>query len=275
MKNYQNLISLLYILARFAFRMLIIWFVSQIFFEVFTPDGKIGNFESSSHHSKGYAVQAQIGLSFSDTVIHYKNKFKSGTISKSDNFEEDDEFNKINANTSFQKTYQINNYDIWGYKYKRNSNKIATIEPQSFGSEISVIINPKEVFFKLILMLKTYLNLVFLIFVSYQFMQLFKKLKNKFNFDPIITTIIRRIGFSILILQVLKIVFSLITIYHITNIYYCHYIKSIQNSEFRFMNLNTILDFDLLVIFIGLSLLLLAKLLDYGYDIQQENDLTV
>lgn len=153
--------------------------------------------------------------------------------------------------------------------------KIATIEPQKFGSEIIVLVNPKEVFFKLILILKTYVNLVFLLFASYQFMQLFKQLKNLFIFDPMLTRIIRRIGFSILILQTLKIVFSLITIYHVTNIYYCHYISSVQNSEFRFMNFNVVLDYHLLVIFVGLSLLFLAKLLDYGNDIQQDNELTI
>lgn len=86
---------MLYILARFAFRISIILFVSQIIFEVFTPDGKIGSFSVGAHHSKGCPVQAQIQFNLGDSIIHYKNKFESGSISKAEIFEENDKFKKI------------------------------------------------------------------------------------------------------------------------------------------------------------------------------------
>jgi hypothetical protein len=199
----------------------------------------------------------------------------SGTISNTDDFEEKDEFNKIKTNTTFKKTYEVNKYKIWGFKNQRSTNKIVTIQPQNSTSEVSITVNPKGVFFKSILLLKTYLVRVLLLFICYQFMLLFRQLKNNFNFDPLLTKIIRRIGFAILTLQILQIIVSLFTMYHLTNIDYYHYVSTNPNFKFNFMRLDIVPEYDTIQIFIGLGLLLLAKLLDYGNALQQESDLTI
>lgn len=277
MKNNNKLTTALYIISRLSYRFAQLLILSIILFECFTQNGEIGNFSSSIHHSKGYPIKARIQLDIPDTLIIYKNKLlnSSGAISKSDYKEWIDDFNKIKKDKQLDKTYQINEFNIYKKGSKDVSKEINNLKVQTEDSEINLIINPKNLFFKSILILKNYLTLAVLLFVSYQCMYLFKQLKENFIFDKLLNRRIKNIGFSLIIFQIIKIFVSIITIQNLSSINYQHYIPSIDNTRFNFMHLYPVIDYNIQSLFLGLSLIVLSKLLSYGYDLQNENELTI
>lgn len=277
MKTNNKLVRVLYVISRLGYRFAQFFILYALFFEFFAPNGEIGNFSSSTHHSKGYPIKARIQLSIPDTLIIFKNKIlrSSGTIIKTENKDWIEDFNKIKKDKQYDKTYQINNFNLYRDGFNDVSKEIKNVKVQTEDSEINIVINPKNVFFKSILMLKSYLGLALLLFITYQCMHLFKQLNKNFVFDKLLNRRIQNIGFSLIFFQVVKMIVSIITIQNLSRIDYHHYIPSIDNSKFDFMNLSPIVEYNLETLFLGLCLVVLAKLLSYGYDLQNDNELTI
>ena len=270
MKNNSKLVTVLYVISRFGYRFALFFILSSIFFEFFTPNGEIGSFSSLSHHSKGYPIKARMQLSIPDTLIIYKNKMlhSSGTIIKTENKDWIEDFNKIKKDRQYDKTYQINNFNLYRDGFNDVSKEIKNVKIQTEDSEISIV-------FKSILMFKSYLGLALLLFITYQCMRMFKQLNKNFVFDKLLNRRIQNIGFSLIFFQVVKMIVSIITIQNLSRIDYHHYISSIDNSRFKFMNLSPIVEYNLETLFLGLCLVILAKLLSYGFYLQQESELTI
>jgi hypothetical protein len=277
MKKNNNLITVLYILARFSYRIILLFIIFALFFELFTANGEIGTFSAGAHHSKGYSVKAKVNFAIPDTLIIYQseNSKSAGTVTKTENLKWNQDFNIIKNNEQLNKTYQINNFRIYNKELKSVNNEVESIKIAEGGSEINIILNPKNIYFKSVLLIKSYAILLLLLFVCYQLMKLFEQLRRSFIFDILLINKIRSVGYSLIITQIITIIVSIITYHNISKIYYYHYIPSVDQSKFRFMDLEPIIEYDVEQLFLGLSLLVLAKLISYGFTIQTENDLTV
>nr|WP_288834984.1 DUF2975 domain-containing protein [uncultured Flavobacterium sp.] len=277
MKNNNKLTTVLYVISRLAYRFAQLCVLSIVFFEFFTPSGEIGSISSSIHHSKGYPIKARIQLSLPDTLIIYKNKTlnSSGTIIKTDYKPLLNDFNKIKKDKQYDKTYQINEFNIYKNGFKDVNKKFNNLKIQNEYSEINLVINPKNIFFKSMLILKNYFMLAVLLFITYQCMHLFKQLRENFIFNKSLYQRIRNIGLSLITYEAVKIFVSIITMQNLSYINYQHYIPTIDNTRFDFMSLRPILDYNSESIFLGLCLIVLAKLLNYGYKLQNENELTI
>ncbi|MFE3867405.1 DUF2975 domain-containing protein [Flavobacterium sp. LS2P90] len=277
MRKDNKLVRVIYIISRLGYRFTQLFILSAIFFEFFTLNGEIGNFTTSAHNSKGYPIKARIQLNIPDTLIIYKSNFSSsaGVISKTDYKKYNKDFNKIKKDNRLDKTFQINNFAIYKDGFNDVSKEIDNVKIQDQDSEINIVINPKDVFFKSILMLKSYLALALLLFIAYQCMHLFKQLNKNFVFDKQLNRRIQNIGFSLILFQAVKMIVSIISMQYLSRIDYHHYIPSIDNSDFRFMNLQIEVEYNLETLFLGLCLVVLAKLLGYGYNLQNENELTI
>lgn len=277
MRKDNKLVTVLYIISRLSYRFTQLFILSAIFFEFFTLNGEIGNFTTSAHNSKGYPIKARIQLNIPDTLIIYKSNFSSsaGIISKTDYKKYNKDFNKIKKDNRLDKTFQINNFAIYKDGFNDVSKEIDNVKIQDQDSEINIVINPKDVFFKSILMLKSYLALALLLFITYQCMHLFKQLNKSFVFDKQLNRRIQNIGFSLILFQAVKMIVSIISMQYLSRIDYHHYIPSIDNSDFTFMNLQIEVEYNLETLFLGLCLVVLAKLLGYGYNLQNENELTI
>ena len=277
MKNNNKLITVLYILSRFGFRFLLLFIILAVFFELLTPNGEIGTFSVGAHHSKGYTVKARIQFNIPDTLIVFKgiNPNRTGFITKTENLKLDEDFNKIKKDSQLDKTYQINNFTIYKDGLDDISKEIENVKIQGQDSEINIVINPKNIFFKTALMLKSYLTLALLLFICYHCMQMFKQLNKNFVFDKILIRRIQNIGFSLILFQIIEMIVSIITTQYFSRIDYYHYIPSIHNSRFRFMNLQPYIEYNIETLFLGLCLIVMSKLLSYGLNLQQENDLTI
>ncbi|WP_289663711.1 DUF2975 domain-containing protein [Flavobacterium panacagri] len=275
MKNNNKLVTVLYIISRLSFRVCQLSLLFALIFECI-PDGNLGSYSPTVHHSRGYQIKTQIQLTIPDTTIIYKDKGMFGLTSKSKNSEFNGTFNGIKNDKKLEKNYQINNFEVYNfnnedYKIKK---EFYNIDPQA-SDNLNVIINPKNYFFKAILFAQTYLSLLLALFISYQLMRLFKQLRTNFAFDQLLNKRIRNIGYSFIAFQIITILISKIITQYLSTIRYYHYIPSIGNSEFHFMSLSTYVEYNWQMLFLGLCLIVLAKLLSYGYDLQNENELTI
>ncbi|CAM3651585.1 DUF2975 domain-containing protein [Flavobacterium chungbukense] len=276
MKTNSRIISVLYIVSRLTFRFsqLILLFI--LVFECI-PSGTLGSWSSSIHHTKGYKINTQIQLSVPDSLIIYKSKINkgSGFVSKSETKKINDHFNRVKKDTTLKKTYQINTYEIYNKNFVDVKQEFKNLNIQGTDSTLEIIINPKDYFFKSILILKNYLYLIVLLFVSYQCMRLFNQLRDNFAFDMALTQRIQKIGYSLIAYPVINLIFCYIIMQYFSRINYYHYTNSIYIQGFNFMNLTPVLEYNLQTLFLGLSLVVLGKLLNHGYNLQNENDLTI
>ncbi|WP_281231468.1 DUF2975 domain-containing protein [Flavobacterium gelatinilyticum] len=274
MKTNKRLLTTLYIISRISLRITQLIFLLAVFFE-FTPKGGLGHFSSTMHHSKGYPVDVKIQLNIPDTLINYRNNNENGLIIKSNNQDLQERFNKIKTDTLYSKTFQINRFEVYDNKYHEIKKEIVRPTVQYKNSEIEIILNPKDSFFKCILILKNYLSLILIMFVSLQFMRLFKELRTNFVFNDLLKKRIKNIGYSLIAYQIVNFIASLITMQYLSIIKYYHYLPNIAYSTFNFMNLTSTPEYNITILFLGLCCLVLARLLKYGSDLQNENELTI
>lgn len=269
-KEYK-LANRLYKITFFAFWFMILFSFIILFFDVFIENGKMEKFESITHHSKGYSIKARLQFNIPDTTIIYNANNRSGRISNSNNKKLNQNFIDIKSDKSLIKSYQVNEISVYN-NFKNIDKLINKIEIQDRDSEIDIIVNPKNVVLKLILMSKTYLTLFLILFIVFQFKNLFKTLNQNFIFSKKLNQYIKSIGYSLLVYQLIILVLSILIMQYITRIDFNHFIPSIENSSFYFLSLYTEIDCNLLTIFVGLCLIVLSKLLEYGYEMQDEND---
>lgn len=150
MKTNNRLISVLYIVSRLSFRFAQLILLFILVFE-FIPNGTLGNFNSSVHHSKGYKLTTQIQLSLPDTLITYKNDLtkSSGLVSKADAKEYNNHFNQVKNDTSLKKTYHINKFEIYNKNFVDVKKEFSNLKIQGSDSTLDIIINPKDYFLNL------------------------------------------------------------------------------------------------------------------------------
>lgn len=273
MKNQSKLIQTLYLITTLIFWFVILFTSSALYFDIFVKDGDIGNVSAGTHHSKGYPIKAKIQFHIPDTLIIFKGTDLSGVISKYDE-KYDKEFKRIEKDSTLTKTYQIKKVSIHNDD-REISADFGKYTDRQLSAEINTLVNPKDKLFKLILIFNTYLQLFFIAFIAFQFKKIFKQLKANFNFDQTLYKRIKIIGFSLIIYQLVQLLFSVFIQFKISRIEFEHFIPTVEHSSFKFMTLSTIPEFNFIPLFLGLSMLVLAKLLKYGSDLQQENELTI
>ncbi|WP_396170283.1 DUF2975 domain-containing protein [Flavobacterium sp.] len=274
MKIKYKLASRLYGISIISFVFVSLFSLNFLIFDLFTKNGKIGNLGTTAHHSKGYPIAARIQFRIPDTTIIYKGYNISGSTSNSDVKGWNNNFKKIKLDKKLKKVYQINKTTIYN-DFEDTQKKFNKIRIQDLDSEIEIVLNPKDYFFKAILTIKSYLSIILLLFVLYQLKEIFKRLKDNFIFNKLLNKRIKIIGYSLIAYQVARMIISIIIKQFITRIEFEHYIPSFVNSNFSFMTLYTEVEYNLEILFLGLCLIVLAKLITYGYNIQQENELTI
>jgi hypothetical protein len=274
MKIKYKLASRLYGISIISFVFVSLFSLNFLIFDLFTKNGKIGNLGTTAHHSKGYPIAARIQFRIPDTTIIYKGYNISGSTSNSDVKGWNNNFKKIKLDKKLKKVYQINKTTIYN-DFEDTQKKFNKIRIQDLDSEIEIVLNPKDYFFKAILTIKSYLSIILLLFVLYQLKEIFKRLKDNFIFNKLLNKRIKIIGYSLIAYQVARMIISIIIKQFITRIEFEHYIPSFVNSNFSFMTLYTEVEYNLEILFLGLCLIVLSKLITYGYNIQQENELTI
>jgi hypothetical protein len=111
-----------------------------------------------------------------------------------------------------------------------------------------------------------------LIYVLWLTLGFFKSLKNDFSFNRTVSRKLLIIGNVILCYQLINFVLCLI----ITQFYWHIRVESITSSQKTEMySLIPSAEFNLGLVILSLALIVISRLLNYGHDLQEENELTI
>lgn len=269
MKKESRLVRILYWFCNISFYLLIIWIVTAIGFEIFTEDGKVGNFSSGSHRSIGYQIPVKVQINprsplyknklfelENEGVNHLGQSYSSGTSTYVKALTAQDSLD-------FKSIVSIRNYDMTDYY---------DLASTSFISEGYVTVKPKTLRNKVTIVFRTYLGFFILIIVFFFLKNIFKALKANFEFSQKLYKAIRAIGFLLIALVLLKVVSNFILGKDLPFIV----IEPLgDNMKYVAISMNPRLDFDFTLFLVGFMLIVLSTLLKRGRQIQEENDLTI
>ncbi|WP_418636317.1 DUF2975 domain-containing protein [Winogradskyella sp.] len=269
MKKENTLVGVLYWFCSISFYFLIIWIVVAISFEVFTQDGKVGDFSSGSHHSIGY--QMPVKFSISPKKPMYNNELfkleKEGinTLGQSYSSGTGTYVKPITSEDSldFKSIVSIHNKDMVDH-YEFTSTQLV--------SNGFITVNPKTMVNKFLIIVRSYLGLLILLLVFLFLKRIFKALKTNFLFSQKLYKSINLIGILLICYVLLN---SIINFILGIDLPYVSISPLDYNLKYVTISMNPRLDFDFVLFLIGFMLLVLSTLLNKGNQIQQENDLTI
>ena len=288
----KNITKFLQKIFSLAFWLSIVFLIFSISIQIFTNNGEIKinekNSLNSSHYSNGYNVPVKIHLSFRQKKIYKGVKKdtlsgKSSSISISRLIDENDnnlksEFYKnsmftdkeIDSIFKFSPDVKIIGKKLKIDYWKKNNNNFTT-NTSSFITNGVLNIKSTNWFFTICQIIGNYLSFIILVLIFYQLKEIFTILNNKITFSIKLTKHINLTGLLIIIWQLLK---ALISIIYISFYSFAGFENSGENLGIQ-LNINPRIEFDLVLIFIGLGLLVLSLLLKKGNALQNENELTI
>lgn len=177
----------------------------------------------------------------------------------------------------------INKENIYLSKFTSYKNeKVVSDNYEKFDDRESTLlmrgdinIKPKNIFHKTVLILKQYFLFLLGIFIIWQIREFFRQLSIDFRFSKELKKYLNTIAYSIMAYQLLKFIVSLINKAYVSNIKSIIYAPAITESEYTLLNFKITYDISLTPFFVGAIILCISKLLDYGQQLQEENELTV
>lgn len=176
--------------------------------------------------------------------------------------------------------YKENIYLSKFIRYK--DDKVITDNYENFDDRESTLvmrgdinIKPKSIVHKTILIVKQYFLFLLGIFITWQIREFFRQLSIDFRFSRKLKKYLNTIAYSIMAYELLKFIVSLINKAYISNIKSVIYTPAIAGSDYTILNFKITYDINLMPFFAGAIILCISKLLDYGQQLQEENELTV
>jgi Protein of unknown function (DUF2975) len=239
------------------------------------------NFTSMPNHVTGYTMAANIRVNTFDTLINYRrgrvgsNGFESGSITLKNGVDQWSDKKKIGSiltSTACEKAIIRQTKDVHSdseFNVNPGNVELAPVTAKGY-----VLIKPKDIRLTLLLALRNYATTACILFILFQLTRLFKRLKNNFSFNSYLSRTIWLIGNCLLAYQILLFITGMIVTSFIENITYTEKIAGLPGSK-QVISMNISYDVSLITLFTGLALVVFSKLLNYGYELQQENDLTI
>ncbi|PZR23834.1 MAG: hypothetical protein DI539_02345 [Flavobacterium psychrophilum] len=274
MKQKNRLASRLYLLTTIAFYGAALFAAYIIVWDLFiTPTD---SFFTVPNHNYGYTVPVKIQLNqASDSTLTYHNadRSRSGVISTAKHYDAETRelFYSRLKDSSYTKTLTVDMATMYG-DHKVINNEFGTIRVMS--SEGQLILNPKNIGLKLLLAIKNYLYMIVMLYVLWQSRLFFKPLMHNFSFSKNVSRKLWIVGNAILCYQLLNWVLCLI----IERFYWHVKVESLQPGTGNRTEMYTLYpdtEFNLGLVILSLSLIVISRLLDYGNDLQEENELTI
>lgn len=260
MKNNNKLVTLLYILSQLSYRFIQLLILYLIFFEFFTPNGKIGNWSSSNHHSIGYTIPMNFSLQqsnefqYSETSKIQKDSIKFSLL------------DKIYHSSSGEETSRV--YKIVDY-IPSGEIKLENIEHHYRGAEITnVTVKTSNTFINIALGFRRYLYLLCDLIIFYFCIKIFKTLRKNSTFPEAIAPYLNKIGLLLLGQGAIKMSYYFIDSYIIDLLR----LRSDLFSDFQYYAL---FDVNMYILVLGLTLLFLSSIFKRGNEIESENELTI
>ncbi|WP_348743626.1 hypothetical protein [Tenacibaculum sp. 190524A05c] len=245
----------------------------NLFFE--NSEIKTGE-NSKIANSKGYAIPMKVSLNLKKEGYIYK---KGGTSVQVFNDEKLNE--SFLYNETFTKEFIKEIKSSYDERQKTGSNFILTDPAQqgnfdftnrTIDSKTRIIVKPKTTFLTIMLFLDNYHSILITILILYFLKQIFYHLKKDLSFNMEVSKNVKRIGFLLILMEVLGAIFNLIIGIHISHV---GIETDILFRNAFDINFNPTIEFDLSMFITGLSLLVVSILLNKGNDLQTESNLTI
>lgn len=268
MKNSKNkLASILYVISFTALRFFQLFILLNIITEFITTDGKYGDpknggeYYFGSHHSIGYTIPVSLGQNGKEVKYSETNKNQKIAI----------EFNKLSSSKYDESGDLIlSTYDVINY-IPEGEMKFENLEYYySATEETNINIKTSSPFINFLLGFRYYLTMFFHLIIVFYITKIFKTLKNDRFFLMEISKYLNIIGLVVMLKEITRISYYFLIDKNIIEL-----IRLRNHKIFDGISFNSIFNFTLTPLIIGLSLLFLASIFKRGYYLQQENDLTI
>lgn len=267
----NKLVKWLYICSTIAFYMYLLFSASLLIADIFIEPSD--SLSLAPHHKSGYTVPVKLQIHKSDiSSLRFTKKDSSqyGDVSSVDK----KLYDSILNSSSYEK--KIAKYYSEVYNHSKsldtvNSNYTAYKILHSSGT---LLLNPKDIKHKIILALRNYLLMISIIYIIWLIRSFFRSLNNNFNFRHSINRKLKIIGIAILGYQLINTIICFFICYEVFS-----QVKIIQSTTDTprtiICTIFPSIEFNIGLITLGLSLVVLSKLISYGQELQEENDLTV
>lgn len=267
-KKNSFLQTILDYLLTFFFNISVILFIVAICFDIFTENGKIGSFSVGSHHSKGYNLPVKVRISIPDSVVSYHGENFSSTMVYNDYtkniYSKENNYDKIKRKNC--KKYKTTNEILTCL----NSDHTFKLHPE-FTTNGNIIGKSSDKTIFIFQIAYNYLNIVLIILILYQLMMIIKHL----SFNPKLIWRVKLLGIIILVQEIVKFVIIQFIDKYYYPIFINSYLNNIPLKNPINITINPSSNFNLTLFIVGISLLVLSKLLKQGYFLKQENELTI
>lgn len=228
-----------------------------------------------SRDAIGYSLPVGINLRIPDSTIVYKNNNQIKVISsKKFSAKNEEQIKAIVNNPAYEKTIFKNQIKFENKDNQNINSEFGHVIVQSAGLTGNLYINPKDTTFRILLELKTYLLFLLSAFAFWHIAQFFKILSNNFSFSPKLKQKLYIIAGILLGYQIITFIINIASRYYIDKAAIISSISGI-GGEKEIVLFHPIYEVNWIVLLISLSIICIAKLLDHGYQIQNENDLTI
>ncbi|MGV3461491.1 MAG: DUF2975 domain-containing protein [Flavobacterium sp.] len=268
----HKLVSILFVISTVCLWFCILWLSFIVGYDVFA-DAKINdNFKVTPNHVTGYSVPVHIQLNKHDNIVNYVGPNQSGSITMEDLKADGHELLRQNLFYN-RKNYS---YTLINSQLQLSSfNIIQVSEAETARLENitgNLIISPDNELLRLLLATRNYGLAIVTILILWYLRKFFKSLNQKFEFNESAQRKIRLIALLLLGYQLLTFIITTMISYmgnSISNTITVGNVSLISYSAHARQELNITL------ILVALSLLVISKLLSYGYELQQESNLTI
>ena len=276
MNKKHKLAAFLHLLSSILFWFFIVFLTFDTALNLFFENSEIKTGENSKiSNSKGYAIPMKVSLNLKKEGYIYK---KGGTSVQVFN---DEELNELYIYRHHTREFIEEIKSSYDERQKTGSNFILTDPAQqgnfdftnrTIDSKTRIIVKPKTTFLTIMLFLDKYHSILITILILYFLKQIFYHLKKDLSFNIEVSKNVKRIGFLLILMEVLGAIFNLIIGIHISHV---GIETDILFRNAFHINFNPTIEFDLSMFITGLSLLVVSILLNKGNDLQTESNLTI
>ncbi|AWH84626.1 hypothetical protein HYN59_05610 [Flavobacterium album] len=277
----DRLVSRLYYVSAVALLLFTAYFAMIVGFDIF-QEKQLDNFRPYPNHLTGYNMSANMRVMTFDSIINFKqntsdehSSFGSGSVIIKDGAcagVSRAEINSVLNDTTYAKTFTVQTKKIWTGEGADANEETISLSPAAV--EAYITIKPKSIWLAIILAVRNYSFMLCIIFILFQLTLLFRKLKNDFSFNSSLSRTIWKVGNCLLVYQLLLFVTGALVMQFIDGAAYYQETAGTPGRQ-QILTLSISFDVNLAIVFTGLSLVVLSKLLNYGYELQQESDLTI
>lgn len=277
-KRKYKLVSRLYYISATLLLLFSINLLVLICFDIFHTKALKG-FTLMPNHVTGYTMPAYLQVNTFDSLVHFEpvtpggRGFSGGFAIR--NGEHGDyggyDMDSILNDPKYKKTIITQNKEI---RNGINSVNPGKVELSPGQIEADMLIKPNIIWLRLILIVRNYSSGVCIFIVLLLLTRMFKKLTNDFTFNQTLGRSIWLVGNVLLVYQAVVLITGILADQYLEYMTVSENIPGISFAKHAY-SMHITYGVSLITVFIGLALVVLSKLLQYGYELQEENELTI